>query len=95
MLSPSQVNLKFKILHPILRKTILEQLLEIPPTNMSATVKFITKYILRERRFLFFIKMMIDRRFTVTIATDTVRNAANQVMHSGEENMVDCLLSTF
>ena len=62
---------------------------------MSATVKFITKYILRERRFLFFIKMMIDRRFTVTIATDIVRNAANQVMHSGEESIVDCPLSTF
>ena len=90
MLSPSQVNLTFKLLHPILRKRILEQLLEIPPTNMSATVKFITKYILRERRVLFFIKMMIDRRFTVTTATDTVRNAANQVIHSGEESIVDC-----
>ena len=39
--------------------------------------------------------MMIDRRFTVTIATGTVRNAANQVMHSGEESIVDCPLSTF
>ena len=34
--------------------------------------------------------MMIDRRFTVTTATDTVRNVANQVIHSGEESIVDC-----
>ena len=61
---------------------------------MSATVKFITKNILRERRFLFFRKMMIDRRFTDTIATDTVRNAENQVMHSGDESIVDFPLST-
>ena len=56
---------------------------------MSAMVKFITKYMPRVRRLLFFIKRMIDRRFTVTIATATARNAANQIMHSDEENIVD------
>ena len=56
---------------------------------MSTTVKFITKYMPRVRRLLFFIKRMIDRRFTVTIATATARYAANQIMHSDEENIVD------
>ena len=32
---------------------------------------------------------MIDRRFTVTIATVTAKSAANQIMHSVEENIVD------
>ena len=31
-----------------------------------------------------FIKRMIDRTFTVTIATDMVRNTASQVMHSND-----------
>ena len=56
---------------------------------MSATVKFITKYVPRVRRLLFFMKRMIDRRFTVTIATATARYATNQIMHSDEENIVD------
>ena len=56
---------------------------------MSAMVKFIPKYMPRVRRLLFFIKRMIDRRFTVTIATATARNVANQIMHSDEENIVD------
>ena len=33
---------------------------------------------------VFFIKRTIDRRFTVTIATDMVRNTASQVMHSND-----------
>ena len=63
---------------------------ENPPTNISAMVRLITRYIARVRRLRFFIKRMIDRRFTVTIATDTVRNTANQVMHSDEENNMTC-----
>ena len=49
-------------------------------------VRFITRYIARVRRLQFFIKRMIDRRFTVTIATHTVRVTANQVMHSDDES---------
>ena len=64
-------------------------IVEIPPTKMSTTVKFITKYMPWVRRLLFFMKRMIDSRFTVTIATATARNAANQIMHSDEENIVD------
>ena len=60
---------------------------------MSAMVKFITKYMPRVRRSLFVTKRMIDRRFTVTIATETVRNAANQVMHSDVESIVDNFFS--
>ena len=56
---------------------------------MSTTVKFITKYTPRVRRLLFFMKRMIDRRFTVTIATAPARNAENQMMHSDEENIMD------
>ena len=41
----------------------------IPPINISATVKFITKYKARVRRLLFFTKRIIDRRFTATTAT--------------------------
>ena len=55
-------------------------------------VRFITRYMARVRRLRVFIKRMIDIRFTVTIATDMVRNTANQVMHSDEENIVDCFL---
>ena len=65
---------------------------DITPTNMSATVKFITKYMARVRRLVFFIKRMIDSKFTITIATDTVRNTANQVMHSDEEDILDPFL---
>ena len=54
---------------------------ENPPTNISSMVRFITRYMARVRRLRFFIKRMIDRRFTVTIATDMVRNTASQVMH--------------
>ena len=55
-------------------------------------VRFITRYMARVRRLRFFIKRMIDRRFTVTIATDIVRNTASQVMHSDEENNMTCFL---
>ena len=37
-------------------------------------VRFITRYMARVRRLRFYIKITIDRRFAVTIATDTVRN---------------------
>ena len=41
--------------------------------SSSVTVRFITRYMARVRRLrFFFIKRMIDRRFTVTIATDAV-----------------------
>ena len=65
---------------------------DITPTNMSATVKFITKYMARVRRLVFFIKRMIDSKFTITIATDTVRKTANQVMHSDEDDILDSFL---
>ena len=70
---------------------------ENPPTNISATVRLITRYMARVRRLRFFIKRMIDRRFTVTIATHTVRDTANQVMHSDDEtrNMTCVLLRLF
>ena len=44
-------------------------------------VRFITRYMEPVRRLRLFIKRTIDRRFTVTIATDTVRNTAN---HAGD-----------
>ena len=52
------------------------------PTNMSTTVKFITKHVLLLRRFLFLIKTMIVRRLTDTMITDSVTNTANQAIHS-------------
>ena len=61
-------------------------------TNISATVRLIARYMARVRRLRFFIKRMIDRRFTVTIATHTVRVTANQVMHSDEDNCMTCFL---
>ena len=73
----------------VLIKRVSRFIVESAPTNMSAVVKFITKYMPRVRRLLVFMKRMIDRRFTVTIATATPRNAANQKMHSDEENIVD------
>ena len=55
---------------------------KITPTNMSTTVKFITKHVLLLRRFLFLIKTMIVRRLTDTMITDSVTNTANQAIHS-------------
>ena len=49
-------------------------------------VRFITRYIARVRRLRFFIKRTIDKRFTVTIATDMVRNTANQVNSEWSRN---------
>ena len=52
------------------------------PTNLSTMVRFITRYMARVRRLrVFFIKRTLDRRFTVTIATDMVKDTASQVMH--------------
>ena len=88
---PSRGNLTITVLYPmyVLIKIKSGYKVESPPTKMSTTVKFITKYIPRVRRLLFFIKRMIDRRFTVTIATATARIEANQIMHSDEEKIVD------
>ena len=77
--------------HPV-PKNRSRPIIENPPTSMSATVRFITKYIPRVRRLLFFIKRMIDRRFTITIATDSIRNTANQALHSDKEIIADCFL---
>ena len=55
------------------------------PTNMSATVKLMTKYMLRVRRLLFFIKIMMARRFTAAIATNSTVNTVNQMIHSDDE----------
>ena len=66
---------------------------ENPPTNISAMVRLITRYMARVRRLRFFIKRTIDRRFIVAIATHTVRNTAIQVMHSDDESSMTWLLS--
>ena len=86
---PSQGNLTISVLHSMRELIESIYIVESPPTNVSAMVKFITKYMPRVRRLLFFMKRMIDRRLTVTIAKATARNAANQIMHSDEENIVD------
>ena len=86
---PFQGDLTIPVLHPLCVLIKSRFIVESPPTKMSTAVKFITKYMLRVRRLLFVMKRMIDRRFTVTIATVTARNAANQIMHSDEENIVD------
>ena len=80
-----EVDLVFVSLpHPV-PKNRSRPIIENPPTSISAAVRFITKYMPRVRRLLFFIKRMIDRRFTVTIATDSIRNTANQALHSDKE----------
>ena len=61
----------------------------LPPANTSTTVKFITKYMARVRRLLFFTKRIIDRRFTATTATAIVRNTAYHVLHSAEEIVME------
>ena len=87
-----EVDLVFVSLsHPV-PKNRSRPIIENPPTSISAAVRFITKYMPRVRRLLFFIKRMIDRRFTVTIATDSIRNTANQALHSNKEISVDCFL---
>ena len=90
---PSQGNLTITVLHSMRELIESIYIVESPPTNMSAMVKFITKYMPRVRRLLFVMKRMIHRRFTVTIATETVRNAANQLMHSDVESIVDNFFS--
>ena len=44
-----------------------------------------TKYMLRLRRLLVFIKRRMERRFTVTIATNSAVNTVNQMIHSDDE----------
>ena len=63
----------------------MDKIVALPPTNISTTVKFITKYIVRVRRLLFFTNRIIDRRFTATIATVMVRYTVSHVLHSVEE----------
>ena len=74
----------FTMSHEPCEKSRNKRKWENPPTNISAMVRLITRYMARVRRLRFFIKTMIDRRFTVTMATHTVRVTANQVMHSDE-----------
>lgn len=77
-------------------KTNGEGLWESRPTNISATVKLITKYMARVRRFLFFIKTIIVRRLTDTIINDSVTNTASKVIHLVEENILNSVfLSLF
>ena len=66
--------------------------MELSPTNISTTVKFITKYMARVRRLLFFTKRIIDRRFTATTATVIVRNTAYHVLHSAEESVIELIV---
>ena len=56
-------------------------------------VRFITRYMARVRRLRFYIKITIDRRFAVTIATDTERNTASQVMH--QDDIMPCYFFRF
>ena len=63
------------------------------PTNISATVKLIIKYMLRVPRRLFFIKRRMERRFTVTIATNSAVNTVNQMIHSTDDETI--MLSYF
>ena len=63
---------------------------------MSARVRFITKYMARVRRFLFFRKTIIVRRLTDAMITDPVTNTANQVIHSDVEVILNSVfLSLF
>ena len=69
---------------------------ENPPTIKSVTDRLITRYILRLRRLLFFIKTITVRTLNVTIATDSVINPVSQAMHSGEEKgILKSLLASF
>ena len=55
-------------------------------------VRFITRYMARVRRLRFFTKRTIDRKFTVTKATDMVRNIASQ---AGCTKMISWLVIFF
>ena len=85
----------FTMSHPYVLYTRIESKKENPPTNISAMVRLITRYMARVRRLRFFIKRMIEIRFTVAVAVHTVTNTATQVMHSGEDNTgtMTCFLS--
>ena len=87
---------ELKTKHVSCIKTNGEGLWESKPTNISATVKLITKYMARVRRFLFFIKTIIVRRLTDTIINDSVTNTASKVIHLVEENILNSVfLSLF
>ena len=78
-------------LQPWRRKWNTIKTVELPPTNISATDKFITKYMERVRRLLFFTKRIIDRRFTAITATVIVRDTAYHVLHSAEEILLEII----
>ena len=89
-----EVNDTFLASQSLRRKTnTIILIVEIPPTNISATVKFMTKYMERVRRLLFFTKIIIDRKFTATTATAIVRDTANHVLHSAEEIAMEIIVS--
>ena len=67
------------------KKKKLSTLAERLPTNKSAIVKLMTKYMLRVRGLFFFIKRMMEMRFTVTIATHSAVNTLKKMMHSDKE----------
>ena len=54
-------------------------------TNMPATARLITMYMLCLRRIRSFRKIMIVRAFMVTIATASMLSTVSQAMHSDEE----------
>ena len=54
--------------------------------------RFITKYMARVRRLLFFTKRIIDRRFTATTATVIVRDTAYPVLQSAEEILLELIV---
>ena len=78
-------------LQPWRRKWNTIKTVELPPTNISATDKFITKYMERVRRLLFYTKRIIDRRFTAITATVIVRDTAYHVLHSAEEILLEII----
>ena len=67
--------------------------MKLPPANMSATVKLITKNKPLLRRQLFFIKRMIEIRFPAIITADSIMPNDSQVTHSDEEKIMNIAFS--
>ena len=57
----------------------------VPPDNMSATAKLITKYVDRLRRLRSLQNAITVKEFRAITTTDSVRPTITQVIHSVEE----------
>ena len=62
---------------------------EVPPDNMSATAKLITKYVDRLRRLRSLQNAITVKEFRAIMVTDSVRPTTIQVIHSGEEDILE------